>query len=72
MGPADHPVHIGGESHVLTELKVNPEIKKIPGKRGRRRKDETEEMIRAKQEALLQSTQYQFMFYCAYQRIVLM
>lgn len=55
IAPVDHAVHVGGQSHVREELKVNPEIKKIPGRRGRRRKDETQEQILAQQQAALQS-----------------
>jgi hypothetical protein len=28
----EHPVHAGGLSAVLAEVKVNPEVKKVPGK----------------------------------------
>ncbi|GAB4818075.1 hypothetical protein N2152v2_005121 [Parachlorella kessleri] len=32
----EHPVHLGGHAAVLGELKVNPEVKKPPGRRGGR------------------------------------
>ena len=28
----EHPVHLGGHAAVLEELKVNPEVKKPPGR----------------------------------------
>ena len=28
----EHPVHLGGHAAVLTELKVNPDVKKPPGR----------------------------------------
>jgi transcription initiation factor TFIID subunit 2 len=40
---AEHPVHLGGEAAVLERLRVNPEVKKAPGRRGGRRKKEADE-----------------------------
>ena len=39
---AEHPVHVGSEPFVVAELRVNPEVKKVQRKRGRKRKDEQE------------------------------
>lgn len=38
VAPVEHAVHLGSEGVVLSEIKVNPEIAKIPGRRGGRRK----------------------------------
>ena len=47
----DHPVHVGGESVILAEIKVNPEVKKVSLKRGRKRKEE--EGVRIIKEVVL-------------------
>lgn len=47
----DHPVHVGGESVILAELKVNPEVKKVALKRGRKRKEEEEQLAAAQKAA---------------------
>ena len=41
---AEHPVHVGSEAFVSAELRVNPEVKKVQRKRGRKRKDEQERL----------------------------
>jgi transcription initiation factor TFIID subunit 2 len=46
----EHPVHVGAQPFVVAELKVNPEVKKVALKRGRKRKDE-EEQLAAQQKA---------------------
>jgi len=47
----DHPVHVGGESVILAEVKVNPEVKKVALKRGRKRKEEEEQLAAAQKAA---------------------
>lgn len=46
----EHPVHVGAQPFVVAELKINPEVKKVALKRGRKRKDE-EEQLAAQQKA---------------------
>jgi transcription initiation factor TFIID subunit 2 len=52
----EHPVHAGDEGAVLVELKVNPEVKRIAGKRGRKRRDEIAQL--AAQQAALANAQH--------------
>jgi transcription initiation factor TFIID subunit 2 len=47
----DHPVHVGAESVILAEIKVNPEVKKVALKRGRKRKEEEEQLAAAQKAA---------------------
>uniref|UniRef100_A0A1D2A1I6 Transcription initiation factor TFIID subunit 2 n=2 Tax=Auxenochlorella protothecoides TaxID=3075 RepID=A0A1D2A1I6_AUXPR len=39
----EHPVHLGAEPWKLAELKVNPDVKKVPGRRGAKRRKVQEE-----------------------------
>ncbi len=47
----DHPLHLGAKGYLAQTVKVNPEVKKIAGKRGRKKKSE-EALVAAKQAAL--------------------
>jgi transcription initiation factor TFIID subunit 2 len=47
----EHPIHIGAESVILAEVKVNPEVKKVALKRGRKRKEEEEQLAAAQRDA---------------------
>lgn len=39
----EHPVHLGDEPWKLAELKVNPEVKRVPGRRGPKRQKVVDE-----------------------------
>ena len=47
----DHPLHLGTKGYLFQTVKVNPEVKKIAGKRGRKKKSE-EALVDAKKAAL--------------------
>ena len=47
----ESPVHVGGEALVHAEIKINPEVKKVALKRGRKRKDEEEQQAAAQKAA---------------------
>ena len=48
----DHPLHLGTKGYLAKSLSVNPLVKKIAGKRGRKKKSE-EALIESKKAALI-------------------
>lgn len=52
----DHPLHLGSKGYLLSNVSVNPEVKKIAGKRGRKKKEE--EALMAEKQAALRNAQH--------------
>jgi hypothetical protein len=52
----DHPLHLGSKGYLMSNVSVNPEVKKIAGKRGRKKKEE--EALMAEKQAALRNAQH--------------